>query len=70
MKVVSGYRIPSDPESQRILGSAIVSIEYRKRRRLNPKHLHENLALVGAVELGQYHALPAAQYELALIDRH
>ena len=38
--------------------------------RLDSEHLQEHLALIRAVELGQYHALPLAQYQCAPIDRY
>ena len=38
--------------------------------RLDSENLQEHLALIRAVELGQYHALPLAQYQCAPVDRY
>ena len=42
----------------------------RNAHPLDSEHLQEHLALIRAVELGQYHALPLAQHQCAPIDRY
>ncbi len=55
------------PEKEAISSQAFPS---RGAHPLDPKHLHEHLALIRAIKLGQYNALPLAQHQCAPIDRH